>query len=112
MLPVWPGSVQPMPTQPAESRFDVPGRSLRRLGPWWAVFVVVVIGMTISALGALRLGGYVVSGGLALGALLRGLEPRPGGLEVRRAWVDVGCWLGLAVAVGIAFSLVRLDPTP
>ena len=90
----------------------MPGPALRRLGPWWAVFVVVVLGLAIAGFGAVRVGGYVVSGGLAIGALLRGLEPRPGGLEVRRVWIDVGCWRGLAVAVGIAFSLVRLDPTP
>ena len=86
--------------------------ALRRLGPWWIVFVVVLVGLTLSGFGYIRAGGYVVSGGLALGALLRGLEPQPGGLEVRRAWVDIGCWLGLALAVGVAFSLVRLDPMP
>lgn len=86
-------------------------RQLRQLGPWWVVFGLAVVGVAITPLGHLRLGGYLLGVALMTGAFLRvalGAD-RLGGLEVRRRWVDVVTALGLAGLVVLAYSLVRLS---
>ena len=86
-------------------------RRLRRLGLWYAVAAGSVFGLALSAWSpqSVRVGGYVVAASLALGGLLRAVRPQPrvGGLAVRRRWIDVISWVGLAVAVAVAFTLVR-----
>jgi hypothetical protein len=83
---------------------------LRRLGPWWAVALTAAVGIGLAAVGLIRLGGYVLAGALAFGAIVRALLPRvpAGGIAVRTRWMDVATLGGLAVAVFTAFSLLRL----
>ena len=86
-------------------------RGLRRLGPWWLIAGVTAVGLLVVGLGAVRPGGYLIAGALALAALTRAVLPpvQAGGLRVRRRWVDVVGLLGLSVAVLVAFALVRLE---
>ena len=83
---------------------------LRRLGLWWVIagFVIVGLGLIVVT-GRLRLGGFVISLGLLIAAVIRLVvrEPRSGGIEVRTKARDV---LTLVVAAGLvfgAFFLVR-----
>jgi hypothetical protein len=82
----------------------------RRLGLWWVVAAVAATGLVTAGFGHIRSGGYLLSAACAVGALLRMSQPkgRAGGLAVRRRWVDVAMWLGLALALVITFALVRL----
>jgi hypothetical protein len=86
-------------------------RGLRRLGLWWPVALVGVVGVAVVAAGQVRAGGYLFSAALALAAVLRAVlpQPRAGGLRVRRRWVDVLSLLGLAAVVVFAFAIVRLE---
>lgn len=85
-------------------------RAFGRLGVWWLVAAgsAVGLGLVIFA-DALRMGGRVVAASFLVGAALRLLVPTPrgGGLEVRHRLLDVGVLLGLALAIGLAFSLVK-----
>ncbi len=88
-------------------------RALGGLGLWWLVAAGAVTGLgMVSFAGAFRQGGLVLAASLVLAALLRLTVPSPrgGGLEVRRRLVDVALLLTLAVAVVLAFTLVRLTP--
>jgi hypothetical protein len=82
----------------------------RRLGLWWVVAVISGAGLAVAGLGQIRPGGYLMAAGCAAGGMLRAIRPlgKAGGLAVRRRSVDVVCWLGLAVLVAVAFTLVRL----
>ncbi|PID97016.1 MAG: hypothetical protein CSA84_01235 [Actinomycetales bacterium] len=84
-------------------------RGLRRLGPWWLVAVAGLTGLVLVGLHMVRFGGYFMSAALLLGAAMRALLSRPGGLAVRRKWVDVVSLLTLGTALLVAVALVRLD---
>ena len=81
------------------------------LGVWWFIALVVGAGLATIALGELRLGGQIMSGGFLLGALVRLIRtPRKaGGLTVRARWMDVTILLLLAIGVLVASATVRLD---
>ena len=98
-----PGAAQPEP-EPSD------WRRLRRLCVWWLVAGIAGLGVAVAAFGQLRSGGYLFASAFGLGAVLRAVLPRQGagGLAVRRPWLDVVSLLGLAVAVAVAFALVRL----
>jgi len=83
--------------------------AVRRLGVWWVAAVITGAGLLVASLGQVRPGGYLIAAGCAAGGVLRATRPlgRAGGLAVRRRSVDVVCWLGLAVLVAVAFTLVR-----
>jgi len=86
-------------------------RAIGGLGVWWLVAAGSAVGLgLVSFTGALRTGGLVIAASFLLGAALRLVVPTPrgGGLEVRRRLLDVGLLLGLAVAIGLAFSLVKV----
>lgn len=87
-------------------------RGLRRLGPWWGTAAIGTSGLLLISQGLIRPGGYLLAASFGVAALLRVmLAPgRAGGLGVRRPSIDVFCWLGLALALVVAFSLVRLTP--
>ncbi|MBK8868147.1 MAG: DUF3017 domain-containing protein [Dermatophilaceae bacterium] len=70
---------------------------------------MAITGIVLSAAGRLRLGCYVFALSLLVAAIARVTVKSPGGLAVRRRSVDVVCYLGLAAAVALAGTLVRLD---
>ncbi len=72
--------------------------------------LVACLGIAVCSLGQVRAGGYLLAAALAAAGLVRALVPqrRVGGLAVRRPWIDVFSWWGLAAAVVVAFTLVRL----
>jgi membrane-bound ClpP family serine protease len=83
---------------------------LRRLGLWWVVAALVVIGVGLIVFASrLRLGGFVIGLGLLIAAVLRLLvkEPRGGGIEVRSRVRDVVTLVVAAALVFGAFFLVR-----
>ncbi|HRW19424.1 MAG TPA: DUF3017 domain-containing protein [Dermatophilaceae bacterium] len=84
-------------------------QGLRRLGLWWAVAAVVALGLVISAFGRLRAGGYLMALALSVGAVARLASGKANGLAVRRRVVDAFCLFGLAGALVVVFSLVRID---
>ena len=73
---------------------------------------VLMAGMTIFALGNVRLAGYVMAAGVGLGAVLRLVlrTSRSGGLAVRSRVIDVVLMTGLALA--LAVITYSLDLTP
>ena len=84
--------------------------ALRLLGPWLWVAAVALVGLLLAGFGQLRLGGYVLALSLVAAAGARLTMDKAGGLAVRhRPWVDAICYLGLALALAVAFTLVRLD---
>jgi hypothetical protein len=84
------------------------------LGIWWFIALVVAAGLLVMALGELRLGGRIMAGAFALGALIRLVRtPRKaGGLTVRSRWMDVTILLLLAIGVLVAAETVRLEVEP
>jgi membrane-bound ClpP family serine protease len=83
---------------------------LRRLGLWWVVAALVVIGVGLIVFASrLRLGGFVIGLGLLIAAVLRLLvkEPRGGGIEVRSRVRDVVTLVIAAALVFGAFFVVR-----
>ena len=83
---------------------------LRRLGLWWVIAALVVIGVGLIVFASrLRLGGFVIGLGLLIAAVLRLLvkEPRGGGIEVRSRVRDVVTLVVAAALVFGAFFLVR-----
>ncbi len=84
-------------------------RGLGRLGPWWLVAAVGLTGLLFVGLHMVRLGGNLMGAALLLGAALRAVLPRSGGLAVRRRWIDVMSLLALGTALLVAVALVRLD---
>ncbi len=87
-------------------------RALGGLGIWWLVAAGSGVGLALVVFaGVLRTGGLVIAASFLLGAVLRLVAPAPrgGGLEVRRRLLDVGLLLGLAVGIGLAFSLVKIS---
>ncbi|GAB3113570.1 hypothetical protein GCM10027055_18290 [Janibacter alkaliphilus] len=95
------------PTVTVESR----PRVARGLGAWWLVAALVLLGVGV-AIDRMLWASVIVSGGLALGALLRLTLPeeRAGGLVVRARAVDVATLLVLGLAVLV--SGLSLDLTP
>ena len=83
---------------------------LRLLGPWLWVAAGALVGLTFAGLGQIRVGGYLLALSFFAAAGARLTMAKAGGLAVRqRPWVDAFCYLGLAVALVLAFSLVRLE---
>ena len=83
---------------------------LRRLGLWWVIAALVVVGVGLIVFASrLRLGGFVIGLGLLIAAVLRLLvkEPRGGGIEVRSRVRDVVTLVVAAALVFGAFFLVR-----
>lgn len=81
------------------------------LGLWWVLPIGLTVAVIVHFSGGLRASGYVISGTLAIAALLRLLLPRGvvGGLLVRsRAW-DVLTLLAMAAGVAVlsATLLIR-----
>jgi hypothetical protein len=83
-----------------------------RLGWWWLVAPVLLLGIASFALDRIQLAGYLVAAALGLGALLRLVLPtsRSGGLVVRSRWVDVATMGLLAVALAVITSALDLRP--
>jgi preprotein translocase subunit Sec61beta len=83
----------------------------RRVDPLLAVVVGVAVGIMVAALRQPQVGMFLVSGALAVGAVLRlVLRPRQAGsLVVRSRQVDVAVLAGLAIAVGV---LAAVTPFP
>jgi preprotein translocase subunit Sec61beta len=83
----------------------------RRVDPLLAVVVGVAVGIMVAALRQPQVGMFLVSGALAIGAVLRlVLRPRQAGsLVVRSRQVDVAVLAGLAIAVGV---LAAVTPFP
>ncbi|NHN56598.1 DUF3017 domain-containing protein [Calidifontibacter sp. DB0510] len=77
---------------------------------WWLIASAAVVGVALIGVGQVRLGGYVVAAGLALGGLLRLAIPRrsAGAVALRSRMLDLVIYLGLAVAVFVAVSEVKL----
>jgi Protein of unknown function (DUF3017) len=82
----------------------------RRIDPLVAVVITVGVGIGLVAFRHPRAGIWVVSGGLAGGALLRLLlSPRSAGLlVVRTRRVDVVVLGGLALALGVLAAVTHL----
>ena len=82
-----------------------------RLRWWWAMAPVVLVGVLIFAPGHVRLAGFVVAAGIALGALLRLVLPkaRSGGLAVRSRGVDVLTMAVLAIALALITAALDLQ---
>lgn len=83
-----------------------------RLGMWWLAAAAVCAGVAVIALDRLRLGGYILAGALALGALLRLLLPAAlsGGLVVRSRVADVATMTVLAALLALATAVLDLRP--
>jgi Protein of unknown function (DUF3017) len=83
-----------------------------RLGWWWAIAPVLLLGLAAFAVGRVREGGFIVAGGVGLGALLRLVLPtsRSGGLAVRSRGVDVLTMAALALALAVITQSLNLDP--
>lgn len=81
-----------------------------RLGTaWWLTALAAVAALLVLWFGSVRTGGYLLSGALIVGALLR-LVPGPvgDGLAVRSRSVDTVTLLVTAAAVGAIFAVVKL----
>ncbi|HEY3534281.1 MAG TPA: DUF3017 domain-containing protein [Pedococcus sp.] len=83
-----------------------------RLGWWWAVLPVLVLGLVVIALHHVRAGGYVLAAGAGLAALLRLVLPksRSGGLAVRSRAADVTTLAVLALALAVITNVLDLRP--
>jgi hypothetical protein len=83
----------------------------RRIDPLLAVVLGVGVGIVVAALRQPQVGMFLMSGALAVGAVLRlVLRPRQAGsLVVRSRQVDVAVLAGLAIAVGV---LAAVTPFP
>jgi hypothetical protein len=83
-----------------------------RLRWWWAMAPIVLAGVLWFGFDRVRLAGFVVAGGIGLGALLRLVLPtaRSGGLAVRSRFVDVLTMAVLAVALAAITALLDLRP--
>jgi hypothetical protein len=83
----------------------------RRFDPLAVVVATVIVGVVIAAFHHPRSGMWVVSAGLALGAVLRlVLSPRDAGLlVVRKRRLDVAVLACLALALGV---LAAVTPFP
>ncbi|HET8598690.1 MAG TPA: DUF3017 domain-containing protein [Segeticoccus sp.] len=79
---------------------------------WWVLGLGFAAGLAIIALGALRLGGFVMAGSFALAGILRLVLPRSvvGALVVRSRGYDVVALWGLALALVIVVTNVELSP--
>jgi hypothetical protein len=83
-----------------------------RLGWWWAVLPVLLLGLALMALHHVRAGGYVLAGAVGLAALLRLVLPtsRSGGLAVRSRAADVATLVALAVGLAVVTRVLDLRP--
>jgi hypothetical protein len=83
----------------------------RRIDPLLAVVLGVGVGIVVAALRQPQVGMFLMSGALAVGAVLRlVLRPRQAGsLVVRSRQVDVAVLAGLAIALGV---LAAVTPFP
>jgi Protein of unknown function (DUF3017) len=83
-----------------------------RLGWWWAIAPLLLLGLGVFALGEVRAGGFLVAAAVALAALLRLVLPtaRAGGLAVRSRTVDVLTLTALAVALAVVTGVLDLTP--
>jgi len=83
-----------------------------RFGALWLVALGLISGLVVIGLGSVRWGGFVISGALFAGALLRLVLPagRAGGLVVRSRPTDVIILLGMAVALFVIVVAVDLQP--
>ena len=89
---------------------------LESSGPWLdplaLVVGVVAVGVVVAALHHPRVGMFVVSAGLAAGALLRLVltRRRAGLLAVRSRRVDVAILMGLSAALGVLAAVTPFPP--
>ena len=83
-----------------------------RLGWWWAVLPVLVLGVVVIALHHVRAGGFLLAAGVGLAAVLRLVLPtsRSGGLAVRSRAADVSTLAVLAVALAVITKVLDLRP--
>jgi Protein of unknown function (DUF3017) len=83
-----------------------------RFGALWLVALGVISGLVVIGFGSVRWGGFVISGALLAGAVLRLVLPaaRAGGLVVRSRPADVVMLLGMAVALFVIVVAVDLQP--
>ena len=83
-----------------------------RLGWWWAVPPVLVLGLVLIGLQHVRAGGFVLAVGVGLAALLRLVLPtsRSGGLAVRSRVTDVTILAALALGLAVVTKLLDLRP--
>jgi hypothetical protein len=83
-----------------------------RLGWWWAVLPVLVLGLVVIALHHVRAGGFILAAGVGLAAFLRLVLPtsRTGGLAVRSRAADVTTLAVLALALAVITQALDLRP--
>jgi hypothetical protein len=83
-----------------------------RFGALWLVALALVSGLVVVGFGSVRWGGFVISGALFAGALLRLVLPagRAGGLVVRSRATDVVFLVGMAAAMFVIVVAVDLQP--
>jgi len=83
-----------------------------RLGWWWAIAPLLLLGLAVFALGGVRAGGFLVAAAVALAAVLRLVLPtaRAGGLAVRSRTADVLTLTALAVALAVVTAVLDLTP--
>lgn len=83
--------------------------SEHRLGPWWPVAGIALIGLLIVIVGdRFLVGGIVMSLGFLLAAVRRRMLPdlNAGGLFIRSKRTDVISYVALSVNVAMVFLLV------
>lgn len=92
--------------------FKIRGAGFKRLGEWWVVAILSVIGLAVVWGGNLRLGGQIAAAAFFIGAVLRVVwrQERSGGLTVRSMAIDVAILLAFGVGILYASSTVNLTP--
>ncbi len=83
-----------------------------RLGWWWVVTPVLLLGLALFWFDRVRLAGYTVAAALGLAAVLRLVLPtaRSGGLAVRSRGVDVLLMTALGLALAVVTYTLDLRP--
>jgi hypothetical protein len=95
---------------------DAESAPLTSSGPWIdplaLVVAIVAVGVAVAALHHPRVGMFVVSAGLAVGALLRLVLTRrhAGLLAVRSRRLDVGILVSLSAALGVLAAVTPFPP--
>jgi len=82
----------------------------RLLGPWLLLALCVLAAVVAVTTDRVRLGGYLLAGGLGAAAVLRAaLPPRlSGALAIRSRTTDVLLLLGAAAAAAVLASTLKL----
>ena len=83
-----------------------------RLGWWWALPPVLLLGLVAIAAHEVRAGGFILAAGVGLAAILRLVLPkaRSGGLMVRSRAADVTTLAALAIGLAVVTKVLDLRP--